>query len=170
MLKISAMVFLVTAFALAGKWASSVQERRVKVMGEIMLMLNIVESQLRHSHLPVTDLLRVLCNNAGLSELEFIKNCRERVCFGEPFPEAWKNSVEAEISLCRLLPESVGNLTAFGADIGVTDLESQLSGCEYYKQIFSGELEMQREKSMKYKKLFPPLGLLLGISAAIMIL
>lgn len=169
MLKISAMLLLAGAFALAGRWAASIQEKRVAVTGEIMLMINIVESQLRYSHMPVTDLLRVLCDNTGLSELEFIKNCRERVCFGEPFPDAWRNSIETETVFCRLLPETVGNLAAFGADIGSTDLESQLSGCEYYKQIFSAELELQREKSMKYKKLFPPLGLLLGISAAIMI-
>lgn len=164
------MLLLAAAFALAGRWASSIQEKRVSVMGEIMLMINIIESQLRYSHLPVTDLLRVLCDNPGLTDLGFIKICRERVCFGEAFPDAWKNSVEAETSLCRLLPDSVGVLTAFGTDIGSTDLESQLSGCEYYKQIFFGELETQREKSMKYKKLFPPLGLLLGISAAIFIL
>ena len=169
MLKITAMLLFAGAFALAGRWASSIQEKRVAVTGEIMLMINIIESQLRHSHLPVADLMRVLCDNTGLSELGFLKCCRERVCFGEPFPDAWRNSVEAETTLCRLLPDSMGNLAAFGADIGSTDLESQLSGCEYYKQIFSGELEMQREKSVKYKKLFPPLGLLLGISAAIMI-
>lgn len=170
MLKISAVILLAGAFALAGRWASSIQEKRVSVMGEIMLMINITESQLRYSHLPVADLLRVLCENTGLSELEFIKNCRERVCFGEPFPDAWRKSIEDETAFCRLLPDSARNLTAFGSDIGSSDLESQLSGCEYYKQIFSGELETQREKNMKYKKLFPPLGLLLGISAAIMIL
>ncbi len=169
MLKISAMILLVSAFALTGRWAASIQEKRVSVMDKIMLMINIVESQLRYSHMPVTDLLRILCDNMGLSELEFIKNCRERVCFGEPFPDAWRSSIETETVICRLLPELAVNLAAFGADIGSTDLESQLSGCEYYKQIFSAQLELQREKSQKYKKLFPPLGLLLGISAAIMI-
>ncbi len=170
MLKISAMLLLASAFALAGRWVTSLQEKRVAVTGEIMQMINIVESQLRYSHLPVTDLLRILCDNTGLSELQFIKNCRERVCFGEPFPEAWRNSIESEIGFCRLLPDLVGNLVAFGSDIGSTDLDSQLSGCEYYKQIFGGEYEFQREKSQKYKKLFPPLGLLLGISAAIMLI
>lgn len=170
MFKVFAMFFLISAFALAGKWGASFQEKRVAVISEMILMVNIVESQLRHSHLPVTDLLRVLCENPGLSELEFIKNCREQVCFGEPFPDAWRRSVEAETGFCRLSPEITSNLASFGADIGSTDLESQLSGCEYYKQFFSSELELQREKSMKYKKLFPPLGLLLGISMAILIL
>ena len=170
MFKLFAIILLVSAFALAGKWGASFQERRVTVMNEMMLMINVVESQLRHSHLPVTDLLRVLCENSSLSGLDFLKNCRERMCFGEPFPDAWRKSVESETELCRLLPGIKSNLAAFGSDIGSTDLESQISGCEYYRQIFSSELDIQREKNQKYKKIFPPLGLLLGISVAIMML
>ena len=170
MLKISAMLLFALGFALAGKWAAAVQEKRVALAGEIMLMINIVESQLRYSHIHVTDLLRILCENSGLSELRFIKNCRERVCFGEAFPVAWRESVESESEICRLLPEASVHLVAFGTDIGSTDLESQLSGCEYYRQIFDGELSAQREKSKKYNRLFPPLGILLGISAAIIII
>lgn len=170
MLKIIAMILFAAGFSLAGRWAASVQEKRVSVIGEIMLMINVTESQLRYSHLPVSDLLRVLCENTGLSGLTFIKNCRERVCFGEAFPVAWRESIKAETELCRLLPDISASLAAFGADIGSTDLESQLSGCEYYKQIFSAELELQREKSQRYTKLFPSLGMLLGISAAIMII
>lgn len=170
MLKAAAMIFLAVGFSLAGRWAASMQERRVSVIGEIMLMINVIEAQLRYSHLPVTDLLRMLSENSGFDELCFIKTCREKVCFGEPFPVAWKECIESETELCRLLPEALKYLASFGSDIGSTDLESQLSGCEYYKQIFAGELELQREKSRKYNKLFPSLGVLLGVSAAIMII
>ncbi len=169
MLKICAMFFWIAGFTLAGKWLLSVQEKRVEVISEIILMINIVESRLRYSHLPVADLLRVLCENSGLSELYFIKSCRERMCFGEAFPDAWCASIDGEKELCALLPGMSSHLASFGADIGSTDLESQLSGCEYFRRIFEEELEIQREKSRKNKKLFPPLGLLLGISAAIII-
>lgn len=170
MLKIVAMILFVAGFSLAGKWAASVQKKRVELTGEIMLMLNVIESQLRYSRLTVSDLLRALCDNTGLSGLAFIKNCRERVCFGEAFPDAWRNSVEAETEFRRLLPDVSVHLVSFGAEMGSSDLESQLSECEYYKQIFLAELELQREKSQRYIKLFPSLGMLLGISAAIMII
>lgn len=169
MIKATAMILLVAGFFLAGKWAASVQEKRTALLNEILLMINIVESRLRYARLPVTDLLRVLDESPGLSQLEFIRNCREKVCFGEPFPDAWKNSVRSETELCRLLADSAENLASFGADIGSTDLESQLSGCRYYIDIFCRELDLQREKSRKYSKVFPPLGMLIGISAAILI-
>ena len=72
--------------------------------------------------------------------------------------------------LCRILSGALRHLTALGAEIGSTDLEGQLSCCEYYKNIFSAELENQQEKNKKYSKLFPPLGLLAGVSAAILMI
>ena len=154
MLKFVAMILFVAGFSLAGKRAASFQEKKTVLLREILLMISIVESRLRYSRLPVTDLLCVLDENMGLSELGFIKTCREKVCFGEAFPEAWRESIDGEPELCRLLSDSAVHLTGFGAEIGSTDLESQLSGCRYYSEIFSRELEIQQEKSQKYSKVF----------------
>ncbi len=170
LLKLIAMILFVTGFFLAGKRAALFQEKRTALFREILLMISIVESRLRYSRIPVTDLLCILDENKGLSELGFIKICREKVCFGEAFPDAWRESVAAEPELCRLLSDSAEYLSSFGADIGSTDLESQLSGCSYYSGIFEHELEIQQEKSRRYSKVFPTLGMLLGISAAILII
>ncbi len=170
MLKITAMIMIVSAFALGGRWLAAYQIKRVAVINDIILMLSVTETQLRYACLPVSELLRVLGENPSVSKLEFIRCVREKVCFGEPFPDAWKNSIEAETEFCRLLGASARHLVRLGSDIGATDLEGQLSCCEYYKKIFEKELETQEEKSRRYTKLFPPLGLLAGISAAILII
>lgn len=170
MVKVVAMILLILGFSIAGKRAASFQERKTALLREIILMINVVESRLRYSHLPVTDLLCVLDENKGLSGLGFIKTCREKVCFGKDFPDAWRESVDDEPELCKLLSGSAEYLLSFGADIGSTDLESQLSGCRYYSGVFENELEIQQEKSRKYSKVFPTLGILLGISAAILII
>lgn len=169
-LKAAAMVMLIVGFSLAGKRVASVQERKTALLREIILMINVVESRLRHSRLPVADLLCVLDENKGLSGLGFIKTCREKVCFGKDFPDAWRESIDTETEICGILSDSAEYLLSFGADIGSTDLESQLSGCRYYSEIFGRELEIQQEKSRKYSKVFPTLGALLGISAAILII
>lgn len=170
LLKFIAMIMFVAGFSLAGKKAAAFQAKRTALFREILLMISIVESRLRYSRLPVADLLCVLDENKGLSQLGFIKTCREKVCFGAAFPEAWRESVDGEPELCRLLSDSAVYLAGFGADIGSTDLDSQLSGCRYYSEIFNRELEIQQEKSQKYSKVFPTLGMLLGISAAILII
>ena len=89
------------------------------------------------------------------------------MCFGTDFYSAWKESIESETEFCSLLGKSAKSLISMGSELGSTDLEGQLSCCEYYRKIFETDLEEQREKSMKYSKLFPSMGLLLGVSAAI---
>ncbi len=161
---------IASAFALGGRWLAAYQSKRVAVINDIILMLTVIETQLRYACLPVSELLRVLSESSAVSKLGFIKCVREKVCFGEPFPDAWKESIEAETEICRLLGAATKHLIMLGSDIGATDLDGQLSCCEYYKKIFEKELEAQEEKSSRYAKLFPPLGLLAGVSAAILII
>lgn len=164
------MVMIAAAFALGGRWLAAYQSKRVSVINDIILMLSVVETQLRYACLPVPELLRILSENPSVSRLGFIKCVREKVCFGEPFPDAWKFGVEAQSELCRLLGDTVHHLIRLGSDIGATDLEGQLSCCECYRKVFEKELKLQEEKSCKYNRLFPPLGLLAGVSAAILII
>lgn len=161
---------LAAGFALGGRYLAAFQKKRVTLLENILLMISSAETRLRYACLPIADLLKSLNENTALSELVFIKTCREKVCFGEPFPDAWKESVESETELCRLLGKSAKNLMSMGAELGSTDLEGQLSCCGYYKKLFECDLEEQRDKSGKYSKLFPSMGLLLGISAAILII
>lgn len=170
MLKAAAMVMIAAAFAVGGLALSAFQSKKVAAIGNIILMLNIIETQLRYACLPVTDLLKILCENEEMTGFGFIKCVRERVCFGESFPQAWNKCVSEDSELCRLLGKTAPYLARLGADLGASDLESQLSCCEYYRRIFEDELVIQREKSGRYSKLFPPLGLLAGITAAILII
>lgn len=158
------------AFAVGGFAVSAFQSKKTAVIGNMLLMINIIETQLRYACLPVPDLLKILGENEGLAELGFIKCVRERVCFGEPFPDAWSRCVFEDSELCGLLGKTAPYLARLGGDIGASDLESQLSCCEYYKRIFEEELAIRREKSGRYTKLFPPLGLLAGATAAILII
>lgn len=169
MIKAFSMILIAFGLAAAGRYFASCQCRRADLLGSIIRMIAVTETQLRYMNAPVCDLLKVLSENPSLSQLGFIKCARERVCFGEAFPDAWRESIETETEMCRMLAGSVRHLVALGADLGSTDLEGQLSCCGYYREIFRKELELQEEKSKRYSKLFPPLGLLAGISAAIFI-
>lgn len=169
MLKAASMVMIAAAFSVGGFAVSAFYAKKAAVVNNMILMVNIIETQLRYACLPVPDLLKILGENDALSDLSFIKCVRERVCFGEPFHEAWSKCVFDDSELCRLLGKTAPYLARLGGDIGASDLESQLSCCEYYRQIFEDELRTRREKSGRYTKLFPPLGLLAGITAAILI-
>lgn len=169
LIKIAAIVLIAAGFAVGGCYAASFQSKKAKVIEDILLMISVTQTQLRYACLPVSDLLKILCENNRFVGLGFIEKCKESVESGEPFPQAWKNSVESEYMLCRLLSNHCGYLIRLGSDIGATDIEGQLGCCEYYKQIFEKELVRREENAKKYSKLYPALGMMLGISAAILI-
>ncbi len=169
MVKTAAMVLIAAGFAVGGCCAASFQNKKAKVIEDILLMISVTETQLRYTCLPVSELLKTLCENNRLNGLGFIKKCKEAVESGESFPAAWKSSIENEYALSRLLSDHSGYLIRLGCDIGATDIEGQLGSCEYYKQIFQKELVQREENAKKYSKLYPALGMMLGVSAAILI-
>ncbi len=127
-------------------------------------MINVMETRLRFSGMPVSELLLAI-ENAGCNSLTFISDCRAAVMKGEPFNKAWRESILGSRQFCRLLPEVTAKLVSMGSDIGVTDIEGQLSCCGYYKEIFTAILSEKDEKRKRSAVMFPPLGILLGISA-----
>lgn len=169
MLRAVAAAAFAASFALAGSCFASFQAKKVVAFRDVLLLISELKTRLGYDRPPVSDLIGILSENPGLYRLTFIRSCRERVRSGAPFPKAWREGLEEEKEFCRLLSPRSSELAALGEGLGATDLESQLRKLEYYERIFSEELEVQKEKNRKYAKLFPPLGLLLGVCAAILI-
>ncbi len=128
-----------------------------------------METRLRFSGIPVGELL-VAIENGGCDNLTFIGKCRAAIEKGEPFNKAWSESILGCKPLCGMLPDETAKLVSMGSDIGVTDIEGQLSCCGYYREIFSASLSEKDEKRKRSAVMFPPLGILLGISAALFLI
>lgn len=169
LIKALAALLIAAAFALGGRFLAYADFRRVSLVREILLMINVMETRLRYSEMPVIQLLGQL-EESAVSQLEFIGACKTMLESGEQFSCAWKKSIEQSRALCALLPEESRKLIAMGADIGVTDIEGQLSCCRYYKSLFEQALSEREEKNKRSARMFPPLGMLLGISAAIFLI
>ncbi len=169
LIKLIAAVFIASAFVLGGRFLAQTDAKRVSVVREILLMINVMETRLRYSEMPVIRLLGLLEEN-GFSQLVFLSECRRMLSDGEAFGSAWRKSIEQSRAFCMLLPEESRKLIAMGTDIGVTDIEGQLSCCGYYRTVFEKSLTEREEKSRRSSRMFPPLGMLLGVSAAIFLI
>lgn len=170
MIKTAAALAVALGFALGGKCVASFYAGRVRVIREALLLISSVETGVRFAHMTVEQLLRELDRNGGFVYLDFIGECRKAMERGEPFPSAWRRSIEERGELCRLLGDAKEYLAALGSDIGATDVEGQLSSCGYYRSVLTAELEQREEKNRRSARLFPALGVMLGISAAIMMI
>ena len=170
MIKLFSAFFIVSAFACIGIYFSTLEKQRVKILKDIITMLSLAETQLRYLHITVAELMKNLGESAAISDLKFIGRCSKMLENGAAFSIAWKNSIEEDGELKKLIPETYKSLVLLGDEIGSTDLEGQLSSCGYYKQMFTAALTECEEKCKRNSKLCPSLGILLGISAAIMII
>ncbi len=169
MVRLLAVLSIAAAFAFGGKYLAFVANEKAEIIREILQMINVIETRLRFNATPVSQLL-LLIEESGCKRLGFIKECRIEIENGCAFDKAWEKSIRNSSHLCSLLPEDTKHLIAMGADIGVTDIEGQLACCGYNRQIFEKSLCEKEEKSRQSSKLFPPLGILLGISAAMFLL
>ena len=169
MVRAFAALSIAVAFGFGGKYLAFVAREKAEIIREILQMINIIETRLRFNATPVSQLL-LLIEESGLQKLKFIKACRAEVENGCAFSDAWEKSIRSEGHLLALLPDDARHLITMGADIGVTDIEGQLACCGYNRQLFEKSLGEKEENSRRSEKLFPPLGILLGISAALLIL
>ena len=170
LLKLLSALFIISAFSITGIYISVLGKQRVEILKSIITMLSVAETQLRYLHIPVAELMKNLSESSAVSDLKFIGRCSEMLENGAPFSVAWKNSIEEDSEIKKLLPATYKSLALLGDEIGSTDLEGQLSSCGYFKQIFTAALSECEEKSKRNSKLCPSLGILLGISAAIMMI
>ena len=166
MAEIAAALLVATAFIAGGRMLASAASERVELIKEILLMLNIFETRLRYAGAPVSELLHMAAQG-GCSKLSFLEECRLLLADGEIFRDAWKKCIRKHTAFCRLLPEESEKLIVMGADIGTTDVEGQLSCCGYYKEIFEACLIEKEEKCRQSAALYPKLGIMLGVSAAL---
>ncbi len=166
MVRLFASVLIALSLALGGSYLAWIDTEKVSRVRSILQMINLIETRLRFCATPVSELLE-MAEASNCKGLGFVRVCRISVENGEAFFSAWEHSIKEDRFLSKLMPDEAGKLVDMGADIGVTDIEGQLSCCGYYRQIFEDFLSVNEEKRKRSSKLFPPLGILMGVSAAI---
>lgn len=163
-------MFIVSGFVFSGCCISSFQRKKTETLAEIVMFVVFIQNRLRYECLPLPSLLAAAEENGKFRRLSFVSSCREKTEKGNPFPVSWRESIEDDKELCSLLKGIVSNLVRMGEDLGTTDLDGQLSCCGYYEGVFRSAQSESEEKSKKYSKLYPALGAMLGLWAAILII
>lgn len=153
-----------------GQYFSMAAARRIHALEQALLLLNAVQNELAYCRTPVRELLRRLALRGEFSELPFLHLCSRMCEQGVPFPQAWSNALQKRAAALPLRRDDVELLLAFGAQLGTTDLNGQISLCRLYARLFEERLSQAREWKSRYAKLYMSLGVLGGLLAWVLFL
>jgi len=162
-----AVLSVSAGFFLGGKYLAFLQREKNLILEDALLMLNSVQNRLRYSYAPLAEIMKSLAQSGCGSLTAFAELCSTLLESGEAFPQAWSEGLSRKKEICRLFGNQKENFLMLGKTLGTTDIEGQLSCCEYYKTVFEAEAKKRRETSERYSGVFPHLGALLGFAAAI---
>ena len=168
MIKILGLIFVVAASGLAGLLMSSNLSKRVNEIETSILLLEKMQTYLRYSKIPTSELIRSLAYNENFIALTFLKECNRKIEQGDAFPEAWKSGLRLWRDT-RMNEKDKEILSGVSDILGSSDSESQMNSLELTASLLKQNLKEALEEKNTTGKLYRSLGLLIGIGMAIFI-
>ena len=165
MFKLTGFLMLVISGSLCGYTASRNISERVKFLEEYLEFISSTETQIRYTCTPMSEIIK---KHTGKSMFcSFIKQCCEYISSGIPFPNAWTKSLNTYKKEINLQNKAYMLINSFGKGLGASDIEGQITHCEYHKQAIKpyleNELENKKNKSKMYAILGTSLGTIIGL-------
>lgn len=166
MLKIFGAIAIVIATSLIGIMSSDKLKQRVKEINLINYMLEEISILIRYKAMTVYEIVENLKGNPVFNQLTFLNNIEFNLQM--PFKIAWESNIDSMQS--ALKQSDLKMLKSFGATLGTSDIDGQLSTIAVFKENFS---QLEKEAITNYEKkskLYRSLGVLSGAFISIMLI
>lgn len=160
------LLILVLCGTLAGNAASGQLKRREALCRCTGLFLDELLIAMRCTCAPLGELLSELSAKECFSSLVYLSKAHELIRRGKPFPQAWREGVSGDKSLQAELKELLLTLTD---SLGASDLEGQFVSFQRTEAQLCCIQEKALESYRTKGRLYRCLGVLGGISAALLL-
>lgn len=157
-MKLLGLISLMAACAGIGLVESHKLKERTVFLEGFIAFLNYSESHIRYGMCPVQELI-FSCRR----QLPVLEACAGYLEEGLAFPQAWSRSANEKGGKDSKL------IREFGFGLGVTDLEGQLTHIRLYQKLTADRLRQAQDCLEKKGKLYRQLGVLGGISVALVL-
>ncbi|MDD6236299.1 MAG: stage III sporulation protein AB [Clostridiales bacterium] len=147
---------------------SSNLSKRVNELENSILLLEKMQTYLRYSKIPTSELIRALAYNENFTALTFLKVCSQKIEQGEAFPEAWKSGIFLWKDT-RMNEKDKEILSGVSDILGSSDYESQVNSLGLTAALLEQNLKEALAAKNTTGKLYRSLGVLIGIGMAIFI-
>lgn len=166
MLKVIGGILIVVSCTAGGFFFASALRLRQEFLKDFLSFLHALKIRLRYSS---SDILTLIpqCSESRLLRPMALK--MQQVTENTAFFILWKEWIASIPKNMGLLPSDTKALTEFGSELGMTDVDGQLSHIDLYISVFEKNLASARENLNQKSKLYKSLGFFLGTSIALMI-
>ena len=152
---------------MGGYAASRKLSLRVEFYEKYIKFLSFLSTEIRYAAVPLPEIFEKYKDRLLVSDiLEF---CICEIHKGNTMDISWGNAVENIRGRYGLKPEDIDVIKGLGENLGVSDIEGQLSNCKLNIDMANTYLESAREEKKRKSKLYLMLGLFIGIAIALLI-
>ena len=165
--KIILLISIIIASTLIGILFSKKYSKREKELKDMKSALNLFATKIKFTYEPIPNLFLEISNKIGGNVGKIFESSSNRMK-EESAGEAWNNSFLDVPN--NLLEEDVVILKNLGRLLGQTDLEGQISEIEVVSQFLNTQLENARQEKLKNEKMYRTLGIISGLTIAIILI
>lgn len=165
--KIILLISIVIASTFIGILFSKKYFNREKELKEMKNALNMFSTKIKFTYEPIPNLFLEISNKIGGNVGKIFAQASSRMK-EESAGDAWSNALyEVENNL---LEEDIVILKNLGRLLGQTDAEGQISEIEVVMQFLETQLENARQEKMKNEKMYRTLGIVCGLTVAVILI
>ena len=165
--KIILLISIVIASTFLGILFSKKYFNREKELKEMKNALNIFATKIKFTYEPIPNIFLQIANKMEGNIGQIFARAAERMK-EESAGNAWINAFD-DIT-CNLLEEDKVILKNLGRLLGQTDVEGQISEIEVVTQFLDTQIENARQEKLKNEKMYRTLGIVGGLTIAIILI
>jgi len=171
-MEIIKIFFLSLIFGLAiyiGNSKANEYVNRLKELISIKSALNIFESKIKFTQLPLEEIFKSIadnCSERNIKEIfqHLIKNIKQNV----NIHKSWENAINTNES--NLNNEDKKILIDMGKILGATDLEGQVSNIKITSSFIDTQIQKAEQEKEKNAKMYRTLGIVSGLTIIIVLI
>lgn len=161
------LISIIVVSTLLGILFSKKYSRRESELKDMKSALNMFSTKIKFTYEPIPNLFLEISNKIGGNIGKIFERASVRMK-EESAGEAWNKSFEDVVT--NLLDEDITTLKNLGRLLGQTDLEGQISEIEVVNQFLDTQLENARQEKLKNEKMYRTLGIISGMTIAIILI
>ncbi len=166
MIKMIGIICIIVCGAGIGAHASGNLKKQAELCVSVHTFLSELEILMRYSGDTLFSLISELSERKRIQELTFLMHAAENMSDGMPFLCAWEKALSEDKILSCELAEL---LMTLGESLGTSDIDGQIMCIERAEEELSEIYENALSQSRRKGKLYRSIGLLGGMTAALLL-